>query len=101
LSFLQELEPNNPNIYSDNSYALDIMQVEQHYATQTVGLDISFDIETAIFFATHKFLFNSDGKAYHSKVKKGEHNGVIYGFCFRDPPVKKTEFLIEKFDLFK
>lgn len=101
LSFLQELEPNNPNIYSDSSYAHDIMLVEQHYATQTAGLDISFDIETAIFFATHKFLFNSDGNAYHSKVKKGEHNGVIYGFCFRDPPVKKTEFLIENFDFFK
>jgi hypothetical protein len=77
------------------------MRVEQHYATQTAGLDISFDIETAIFFATYKFLFNSHGNAYHSKIKKGEHEGVIYGFRFRAPPVKKTEFLIEKFDLFK
>lgn len=68
------------------------MRVEQHYDTQTAGLDISFDIETAIFFATYKFLFNSHGNAYHSKIKKGEHEGVIYGFRFRDPPVKKLNF---------
>lgn len=98
---LHELEPNNTEIYLDSSFAYDIMRVEQHYATQTSGLDISFDIETAIFFATYKFQFNSKGRAYHSKIKKGDHKGVIYGFCFRDPPVKKTEFLIKKFDLFK
>ncbi|WP_434461123.1 FRG domain-containing protein [Serratia plymuthica] len=101
LRFLRELEPNNPEVYLDSSYAYDIMRVEQHYATQTAGLDISFDIETAIFFATYRFNFNSHGKAFHTKVKEGEHNGVIYGFCFRDPPVKKTEFLIKDFDLFK
>lgn len=98
---LHELEPNNPNVYLDSSFAYDIMRVEQHYATQTAGLDISFDIDTAIFFATHKFQFNSEGCAYHSKIKKGDHRGVIYGFCFRDPPVKKTEFLIKDFDLFE
>ncbi|CAH1601167.1 hypothetical protein THOD04_90254 [Vibrio owensii] len=99
--FLSELEPNNPNVYLDSSFAYDIMRVEQHYATQTVGLDISFDIETAIFFATHKFQFNIAGRAYHTKIAKGDHKGVIYGFCFRDPPVKKTKFLIREFDLFK
>ena len=99
--FLSELEPNNPNVYLDSSFAYDIMRVEQHYATQTAGLDISFDIETAIFFATHKFQFNTAGRAYHTKIAKGDHKGVIYGFCFRDPPVKKTKFLIREFDLFK
>jgi hypothetical protein len=98
---LDELEPNSPDIYLDPSFAYDIMRVEQHYATQTTGLDISFNIETAIFFATYKFQFKSESRAYHSKIKKGDHKGVIYGFCFRDPPVKKTEFLINKFDLFK
>lgn len=101
LRFLHELEPNNPDVYLDSYYAYDIMRVEQHYATQTTGLDISFDIETAIFFATYNFGFNSNGNAYHTKIKKGDHKGVIYGFCFRDPPVKKTEFLIKEFDLFK
>lgn len=98
---LHDLEPNNPEVFIDSSYAYDIMRVEQHYATQTAGLDISFDIETAIFFATYKFQFNSEKISFHQKIKKGDHNGVIYGFCFRDPPVKKTEFLIKDFDLFK
>ncbi len=101
LRFLHELEPNNPNVYLDSRYSYDIMRVEQHYATQTTGLDISFDVETAIFFATYKLKFNSSGLAYHTRIKKGDHKGVIYGFCFRDPLVKKTEFLIEGFDLFK
>ncbi|WP_430401638.1 hypothetical protein [Fluviicola sp.] len=99
--FLNELEPNNPNIFLDSSFAYDIMRVEQHYAKHTQGLDISFDIKTALFFATNKLKWNEDGTAYHSKVEKGEHNGVIYCFVFRDPPVKKTEFLIREFDLFK
>ncbi|MGR3293838.1 MAG: hypothetical protein ACUZ9M_07480 [Candidatus Scalindua sp.] len=98
---LHELEPNNPEVYVDSSYAYDIMRVEQHYATQTAGLDISFDIETAIFFAKYKFQFNSKGTAFYKKIRKGDHNGVIYGFCFRDPPVKKTEFLVKDFDIFK
>ncbi|EJL88024.1 FRG domain-containing protein [Pantoea sp. GM01] len=101
VKFLNELEPNNPRIYLDSNYSYDLMRTEQHYATQTSGLDISFDIETAIFFATHKLNYKSDGKAYHTKVSKGEHQGVIYGFCFRDPSVPKTEFLIKDFDLFK
>ncbi|WP_167145072.1 FRG domain-containing protein [Pseudomonas sp. OTU750018] len=98
---LRELEPNNPSVYLDSAYAYDIMRVEQHYATQTSGLDVSFDIETAIFFATYKFQLNTAGRAYHTKIEKGDHKGVIYGFCFRDPPVKKTEFLVRDFDLFR
>lgn len=98
---LNELEPNNPNIFLDSSFAYDIMRVEQHYAKHTKGLDISFDIKTALFFATNKLKWNEDGTAYHLKVEKGEHTGVIYCFVFRDPPVKKTEFLIREFDLFK
>jgi hypothetical protein len=101
LEFLHELEPSNPRAYSDSIYAYDIMRVEQHYATQTAGLDISFDIETAIFFATYKFKFNAYNRGFYEKINKGGHKGVIYGFCFRDPPVKKAKFLIKEFDLFK
>ncbi|QWA13968.1 hypothetical protein GTU79_16865 [Sodalis ligni] len=70
LRFLHELEPNNPNVYLDSRYSYDIMRVEQHYATQTTGLDISFDVETAIFFATYKLKFNSSGLAYHTRIKR-------------------------------
>lgn len=99
--FLRELEPNNPSIFLDSSSTYDIMKVEQHYAKHTEGLDISFEIDTALFFATNKLNWNENGAAYHSKVEKGKHNGVIYCFVFRDPPVKKTEYLIKEFDLFK
>lgn len=99
--FLHELEPNNAEVYLDSSHAYDMIRVEQHYATQTSGLDISFDIETAIFFATYKMRRNSSGVAYYEKIKKGEHKGVIYGFCFRDPLVKSAEYLISEFDLFR
>jgi len=98
---LRDLEPNNPDIYYDSPYSHDIMRVEQHYASHTHGLDIAFDIETAIFFSTHKLKFNQDNKASYEKVEKGSHKGVIYGFCFREPTVNKTEFLIKDFSLFK
>jgi hypothetical protein len=101
INFLRELEPSNPRVHLDSTYAYDIMRTEQHYATQTSGLDISFDIETAIFFATYKFKLNQSNKAAYEKIKKGDHEGVIYGFCFREPSVKSTEFLISEFDLFK
>ena len=77
LQFLHELEPSNPRAYSDSLYAYDIMRVEQHYATQTAGLDISFDIETAIFFATYKFKLNANNRAFYEKINKGEHHGDL------------------------
>lgn len=98
---LQALEPNNPDVWFDQSFALDIMRTEQHYATQTAGLDLAFELDTAIFFATHKFRWNSAGQAHYESVPTGEHTGLIYCFRFRDPPVKRTQYLIKDFDLFK
>ena len=98
--FLPQLEPNDPDAYFNAAHAYDIMRVEQHYATQTAGLDLSFDINTPLFFATHHFERQNNGLAYYRRVSKGEHQGVIYCFCFRDPLVKATEYLIEDFDLF-
>jgi len=95
-----ELEPNNPNVYSDSHFAYDPMRVEQHYASQTTGLDLTFDINTALFFATHKFTI-SNGIATLTPVATGAHKGVIYLFRFTQPSVKKSEFLVESFDLFK
>ncbi|MBP6782308.1 MAG: hypothetical protein KA152_00850 [Verrucomicrobiales bacterium] len=98
---LSKLEPNNPQMFWDSPHSFDVMRVEQHYATQTAGLDLSFDIQTPIFFATHHFERHENGLASHRRVPKGEHKGVIYCFCFQDPPVKATEYLIKDFDLFK
>jgi hypothetical protein len=85
------------DVYSSN----DPMRVEQHYATQTRGLDVSFSVEVALFFATHRFRLRADGKALYDRVAQGEHTGAIYAFRFRDPPVKSTAFLIRHFDLFR
>jgi hypothetical protein len=97
---LHELEPNNPNVYSDSQFAHDPMRVEQHYASQTTGLDLTFDINTALFFATHQFT-TSGGIATLKPVSKGAHRGVIYLFRFTSPTVKKSEFYVRDFDLFK
>jgi hypothetical protein len=98
---LDKLEPKNPDIFLDKSFAYDVMRTEQHYATQTAGLDLAFELDTAIFFATHKFKWNAAGRAYYEPVPSGEHVGIIYCFRFRDPPVKRTQYLIKDFDLFK
>jgi hypothetical protein len=98
---LEDLEPNNPHVRLDQSHAYDIIRTEQHYATQTAGLDVGFEIDTAIFFATHNFKRDAVGQAYYERIRSGEHSGVIYCFRFRDPPVKRTQYLIKDFDLFK
>lgn len=101
ITILKKLEPNNYNVFLDQYFLFDIMRTEQHYATQTIGLDLAFQLDTAVFFATHRFKFNSIGQAYYESVPVGEHTGVIYCFRFRDPPVKSTQYLINDFDLFK
>jgi hypothetical protein len=99
--YLHELEPNDPEIYIYASHTYDYMRVEQHYGTQTSGLDISFDIETAIFFATYHYNSDKNNVAHHTKIQRGQHQGVIYGFKFTNPPVNKSEFYVNGFDLFK
>jgi hypothetical protein len=85
----------------NGAFPYDFMRIEQHYATQTAGLDITFGIESAIFFATHRFVRDSNGIATFEKVLKGEHQGVIYLFRFGSPPVRKSEYRIRDFDYFK
>jgi hypothetical protein len=98
---LHELEPNTRNPMLDGAFAYDIMRTEQHYATATQGLDVSFDIGTALFFATYRFRSNDNDTATYTKVKPGDHQGVIYCFRFEAPSVTETEFLIQDFDFFK
>lgn len=77
------------------------MRTEQHYATQTTGLDLTFDLPTALFFATQDFAWGEDGRAFYRPVPRGEHQGVIYLFRFGSPSVRKTEYLIRDFDFFR
>lgn len=86
------LEPNDEELQLNGTYSYDVMRTEQHYATQTAGLDLSYKTETAIFFATNKFKFDEFGHAYYEPVSHGQHEGVIYAFKFCDPPVKGHSF---------
>ena len=86
---------------ANTPFAYDPMRVEQHYATQTRGLDLSFDVDVALFFATHRFQILKDGRAFYRRVATGNHCGVVYAFRFCEPPVKRESFLIREFDLFR
>jgi hypothetical protein len=99
MGFLRLLEP-DPDIELGFVH-YDIMRTQQHYLCPTAGLDITFDMDVALFFATHQFEQAQDGTARYRKVASGDHEGIIYCFRFRDPPVKKTQFFISEFDLFK
>lgn len=97
--FAFQLEPADlERIHGETAY--DFMRVEQHYSRQTPGLDLTFDIDSALFFATKRYR-SEDGLAYHETVPRGEHEGVIYLFRFGSPSVKRTEYLIRDFDYFK
>lgn len=99
-SFAWAFEPED-DIAVGIDFSYDLMRTEQHYATQTVGLDLAFDLPTALFFATHGFAWGEDGRAFYRPVPRGEHQGVIYLFRFGSPSVRKTEYLIRGFDFFR
>lgn len=82
-------------------FSRDFMHVEQHYARQTAGLDLTFDMESALFFATNTFTRMADGRARYDAVRRGDHQGVIYLFRFGSPSVRRTEFLIDGFEYFR
>ncbi len=97
--WIWSIEPQNSRPFGTSGY--DVMRTEQHYANQTRGLDLGFSVETAIFFATHKFRRRESGFAYFETVPTGENRGVIYCFRFREPPVKEAQHLIKEFDIFR
>jgi hypothetical protein len=67
----------------------------------TIGLDVTFDLATAAFFASHSFSLKPNGKATFEPVAANTNVGVIYCFVFRDPPVKKTNALISELRMFE
>lgn len=74
--------------------------IEQHYGMPTMGLDLTFELSVAAFFATHQLVRTESRLADHIPVAEGEHQGVIYCFVFEDPPVVKSARLITKLELF-
>jgi len=50
--------------------------IEQHYGMSTTGLDVTFDLATAFFFAANRFT-KKRGKADYQPIE-GPHEGVVY-----------------------
>ncbi|MEH7578719.1 hypothetical protein V7199_21735 [Priestia megaterium] len=65
--------------------------IEQHYGFPTIGLDVSFDLKTALFFATNKFVIKKGKgeKANYIPINHS-HEGVIYLLRFSSPKIMKT-----------
>ncbi|MDT3498858.1 FRG domain-containing protein [Bacillus toyonensis] len=74
--------------------------IEQHYGLQTVGLDVTFDLKTALFFATNKYTQIDDGKSTYTSIAN-ENKGIIYLLRFKSPKLMKTRDLISSINAFK
>ncbi|MDO5972013.1 hypothetical protein Q4Q35_19605 [Flavivirga aquimarina] len=74
--------------------------IEQHYGMPTYGLDVTFELSTALFFASHKFKTDKEGYSFYEPIEKGKHQGVLYGFRFRDPSLVKTRDMVNNVPLF-
>ena len=76
--------------------------IEQHYGKQTIGLDVTFDLGVAAFFASHAFSTSADStKATYRPIENGRHEGVVYLLRFHDPPVKRTDYLVNSLRVFE
>lgn len=84
-------------------FSNEIPQIEQHYGRKTIGLDVTFDLATAFFFASHRVKEkDTNSKKYtYLPIKKGEHKGVVYCFVFSMPSVYKSEWQIKYLKTFQ
>lgn len=82
-------------------YSPEVPLLEQHYGMSTIGLDVTFDVRTALFFASNAFVRKANGKATYERVANGEHAGVLYCFVFRDPSVTRTGWLVSELRMFE
>lgn len=83
------------------SMRMELPLVEQHYGIDTAGLDVTFDVGVAAFFAANRFVTRAeDGTAHFLLPPPGGHTGVLYGFVFRDPPLRREEELVREIPIF-
>jgi len=54
------------NFKTSPNFALFSLAIAQHYGLPSIGLDSTINIETALFFATHKFI-NDNGKCFYKQ----------------------------------
>jgi FRG domain len=74
--------------------------LEQHYGMPTAGLDVTFDLATALFFATHRFVLLPNGCATFLPIPDGAHDGVVYCIVFESPRLRETSDLLKMNSLF-
>lgn len=86
-------------IYGSHDVQLPLL--EQHYGMQTIGLDVTFDIGTALFFATNKFVMTDRNKTTYLPVDGHEHHGIVYCMVYEDPPLTKTSDMITALHVFE
>ncbi|MCH8814010.1 MAG: FRG domain-containing protein [Chloroflexi bacterium] len=75
--------------------------IEQHYGMKTMGLDVTFDLATALFFASQEFKRREDETATFVPVPDGAHEGVVYAMVFRDPPLRRTDAIVTEIGVFE
>lgn len=78
-----------------HKYEREVPLIEQHYGYPTVGLDVTFDIKTAIFFATHRFTIDKETSKATYRPIEGKSEGVLYLFRFSNPSLKKSDHLVQ------
>lgn len=71
----------------------------QHYGVPTPALDLTFDLRTACFFALMKFDVGPNGRARF--IPSGSRESIVYGFVFHDPPVTRTNDLVQELNWFE
>jgi hypothetical protein len=85
----------------NSSFSNEVPLLEQHYGIPTIGLDITFDPEIALFFASHRAVKKDGGRWSFEPVERGGHHGVVYCFVFEWPSVTETQYLIRDVGLFR
>lgn len=66
------------NFKTNVKFSVFSLAIAQHYGFPSVGLDSTTNIETALFFATHKFARENDKYSYTYNLDKLENPPVIY-----------------------
>jgi hypothetical protein len=89
----------NIKVYGRFDNELSILS--QHYGFDTSGLDLTFNLNVAAFFASNKFINKDNGKADFHLIDNGNHKGVIYCFKFNAPMITRTSDIIDQLNLFE
>jgi hypothetical protein len=74
--------------------------IQQHYGIPTAGLDVTFELATACFFAVSEFAEDSRGRLRAERLSENS-DPTVYCFAFHDPPVVHTRDLVQELPWFE